>query len=89
MRGFDHLAAVGLQHAFALHHAVGQRGRGIADVDLAAADVVAAAVERGLFGEPGDGVFGRGIGGGARPRRVRRDRAVVDDAAAARRSAPS
>src|SRR6201987_1826089 len=46
----DHFTAVGLQHAFALHHALGERGRGIADVDLATADVMTAAVERGLFG---------------------------------------
>ena len=43
-----------------------------------------AAVERGRLGEPGHRVLGRGIGDRARARRVRRDRAVVDDAAAAR-----
>src|SRR5712692_11599757 len=43
--GLLHHAAVGLHHAGALHHAVGERGGGIADVDLAAADVERAAVE--------------------------------------------
>ena len=36
------------------------------------------------FGQAGDRVLGRGVGRGVRPRRVRRDRAVVDDAPAAR-----
>ena len=36
------------------------------------------------FVRPGDRVFGRGIGRAVGARRVRRDRAVVDDAAAAR-----
>ena len=42
------------------------------------------AVERGRLGEAGDGVLGGGIGRRVRPRRGRRDRAVVDDAAALR-----
>ena len=37
-------------------------GRGVADVDLAAGDVVLAAVERGRLGQAGDGVLGRGVG---------------------------
>ena len=57
---------------------------GVADVDLAAGDVVLAAVERGRLGEAGDRVFGRGVGRGVGARRVGGDRAVVDDAAAAR-----
>src|SRR5258708_6168210 len=81
--GLLHHAAVGLHHAGALHHAIGERGRGIADVDLAAADVERAAVEGGLLGEPRDGVLGRRVGRRERARRVGRDRAVVDDAAAA------
>ena len=36
------------------------------------------------FGQAGDRVLGRGVGDRERPRRVRGDRAVVDDAAAAR-----
>ena len=78
----DHGRAVGLQHA--LGHALGHRRHGIADVDLAAGDVVGAAVERGRLGEAGDGVLGRGVGDRERPRRMGRDRAVVDDAPAAR-----
>ena len=42
-----------------------------------------AAVERGRLGQPGDRVLGGGVGGRIRARRVGRDRAVVDDAAAA------
>ena len=67
-----------------MHHALGERGGGIADVDLAAGDVVAAAIERRRFGEAGHRMLGRGVGDRARARRVRGDRAVVDDAAAAR-----
>ena len=44
-----------------------------------------AAVERRALGEAGDGVLGRGVGHRVGPRRVRRDRAVVDDATALRR----
>ena len=80
---FDRDLAVRLQHA--LRHPLGHFGERVADVDLAAGDVVLAAVERGGLGEAGDRVFGGGLGRGIRPRRVRRDRAVVDDAAAARR----
>ena len=59
-------------------------GRGVADVDLAAGDVVFAAVERRRLGQAGDRVLGGRVGRRVRPRRVRRDRAVVDDPAAAR-----
>src|SRR5438876_1201767 len=55
-----------------------------ASVDLAAGDVVFAAVERGRFGEAGDRVLARGIGDRIWPRHMRRDRAVVDDPAAHR-----
>src|ERR1700730_2278608 len=73
-----HLAAVRLQHA--VDHAVGHRRCGVADIDLPDRDVVAAAVEVGGLGQAGDGVFGGSIGRGERPRRMRGDRAVVDDA---------
>ena len=76
------LAAVGLQHAG--DHALGQRRAGIADVDLAAGDVVAPAIERGLLGQAGDAVLGHRIGDRVRARRMGGDRAVVDDAPAAR-----
>ncbi len=69
--------AIGLRHA-ALH-ALGHLGQCVADVDLAAGDVVFAAVERGRFREAGDRVLGRGVGGRIGPRRMRGDRAVVDD----------
>lgn len=74
--------AVGLRHA-ALHP-LGHLGQGVADVDLAAGDVIFAAVERGRFSQPGDRVLARGVGDRVRPRHMRRDRAVVDDAAAHR-----
>ena len=76
--------AVGLHHAGAGDHAIRHRRRSVADVDLADRDIVLAAVEVGGLGETGDRMLGRGIGRGVRARRVRRDRAVVDDAAAAR-----
>jgi hypothetical protein len=41
-------------------------------------------VQRRRLGEPGDGVFRGGVRRGQRPRRVRGDRAIVDDAAALR-----
>ena len=47
-------------------------------------DIERPAVERGLLGQPGDRVLGRRVCRGHRARRVRRDRAVVDDASAAR-----
>ena len=58
----DHLTAVGLQHAFALDHALGQGRCRVADVDLAAADFVRAAIERGLLGESGNGVLRGSVG---------------------------
>ena len=73
---------VRLRHA--LRHARRQLGLRVADVDLAAGDVVLPAVERGGFREAGDGVLGRGVGRGVRARGVGRDRPVVDDAPAAR-----
>ena len=75
--------AVGLRHA--LRHPRRHVGQRVADVDLAARDVVLAAVERRRLGQPGDRVLGRGVGRRVRARRVRRDRTVVDDAPAARR----
>ena len=79
--------AVRLQDA--ARHALGHLGRGVADVDLAANNVERAAVERDRFREPGDRVLGRGVWRRFRTRRVRRNRPVVDDAAAARRPALS
>ena len=55
--------------ADALGHPGGHLGRGVADVDLTAGDVVGAAVERGGLGQAGDRVLGRGVGRGVRPRR--------------------
>src|SRR5215207_157217 len=78
----DHGLAVGLRHAAG--HALRHLGQRVADIDLAARDVVFAAVERGRPGEAGDGVLRRRIGDRERPRHVRRDRAVVDDPAAHR-----
>ena len=62
----------------------GHLGGGVADVDLAARDVERPAVERRGLGEPGDRVLGGGVRRGVRPRGVRRDGPVVDDAAASR-----
>ena len=76
------MRAVGLRHARG--HPLGHLGGGVADVDLAAGDVVLAAVERGRAGEAGDRVLGRGVGGRVGPRHMGRDRAVVDDPAALR-----
>lgn len=59
-------------------------GERIADVDLAAGDVVAPAIERGGPGEAGDRMLGRRVRRRVRARHVRRDRAVVDDAPAHR-----
>ena len=54
---FGFLAAVGLGNA--LRHPLGQRGDGVADIDLAGDDVVLAPVERDALGQPRDRVFGR------------------------------
>src|SRR4029079_18818217 len=72
--------AVGLHHAGL--HAAAHGGVGVADVELAAGDVVLAPVERGTLCQGGDGVVGRGIGHRVGPWRVRGDRAIVDDAPA-------
>ena len=56
----DPAGAIGLRHA--ARHPVGHVGGGITDVDLATGNVPGAAIERGGFGEAGDGVFGGGIG---------------------------
>src|SRR5688572_4236020 len=79
---------LGLDRAVGLRHAIGHARRHlserVADVHLADRDVVLAAVECAGLGEAGDAVLGRRVSHRARPRRVRRDRAVIDDAAAAR-----
>ncbi len=59
-RRLDFDRAVGLRHT--LFHARRHIGRGIANVDLAAGDVVFAPIEGRRFGQPGDGVFGGRIG---------------------------
>ena len=74
--------AVGLQGA--PNHLPGHLGPGVADVDLAAGDVVRPAVERGRLGQAGDRVLARDVGSRQRSRRVGRDRAVVDDPPALR-----
>ena len=69
----------------ALRHAARHRRRRIADVDLAGADVVLAAIQHHRLGQARDGVLGRRVGRAVRARRVRADRTVVDDAPALRR----
>src|SRR5437660_1438507 len=73
-----------LDLAVRLGNAVGHsRGEGrsrVADVDLAAGDVVLPAVERARPGEARHRVLGGSVGRRVRTRRVRGDRAVVDDA---------
>src|SRR5207244_5082196 len=61
-----------------------EAGVGVADVDLAAGDVVLAAVERGCLREAGDRVLCSGVRGRVGAGGVGGDAAVVDDAAAAR-----
>jgi len=58
--------------------------RALTTINLAAGDVVLAAVEGRGLREAGDRVLGGRIGRRAGPRRVRGQRSVVDDAAAAR-----
>ena len=58
---------------------LGHLGVRVADVDLAAGDVVGAAVERDRLGQAGDGVLGHRVADGAGPGRVGGDRPVVDD----------
>jgi hypothetical protein len=53
---FDGKPAVGLGDA--LGHPRGHFGRGVADVDLAAGDVIPPAIEGSGFGQPGDRVLG-------------------------------
>src|SRR6185312_6446962 len=56
----------------------------VTDVDLTAGYVKLASVERSGFREPGDSVFGSRVGNRVRPWHLGGDRAVIDDAAAAR-----
>ena len=65
-------------------HALGDLRQRVADVDLSTGDVVLATVERNAFGQAGHRVLGAGVGHGVGARRMGRDRAVVDDAAASR-----
>ena len=82
MRGSGTHPPVGLLRAG--RHPLGQRGDGVADVDLPAGDVVGAAVEGEALREPADAVLGDDVGRRVRARRHRRDRSVVDDPAALR-----
>ncbi len=75
-------AAVGLEHADV--HARRHVGGRVSDVDLPTRDVERAAVEGRGLRQAGDAVLRGGVRGRARPRRIGRDRAVVDDATASR-----
>ena len=59
---------VSLGHA--LRHARGHLRGGVADIDLAAGDIEGASVERDALRETCDGVFGGGVWGGKRARRL-------------------
>ncbi|SOT44274.1 hypothetical protein F01_460642 [Burkholderia cenocepacia] len=76
-------AAVGLQHAAV--HAFGERGRGVADIDLAARDVEWPAIEGKRARDAEDGVLRGRVRDCVRARTVGGDRTVVDDAPALRR----
>ena len=81
-RRLGHERPVGLRHA--ARHPLGHLGGRVADVDLPAGDVELAPLQRQRLGDPGDRVLGRVVGDRVRPRHVGRERAVVDDAPAAR-----
>ena len=68
---------IGLRSA-ALHPAR-HVGRGVADIDLAAGNVVLSSVERGRLGEAGHRVFGRGIRCRVGSRHAGRDGGIIDD----------
>src|SRR6266571_2490634 len=72
--------AVGLQDAGV--DPVRHFGGSVADIDLAASDFVFTAIQRETLGDPGDGVFGGGIGHVVGTGTVRGDRTVVDNAPA-------
>ena len=80
--GLDRSRAVCLQHALA--HVGRHFGGRVADINLAAGNVVLPAVERCRFREAGNGVLGCRVGGGIGPRAVRSGRPVVDDTPALR-----
>src|SRR6202011_4116933 len=80
-RSLDLECAVGLWNA-ALHPR-GHLGGGVADIDLAARDVVLAAIERGRLGKPGHSMLGRRVRSGVRPRCVGGGGAIVDNPSAA------
>src|SRR5207247_1474980 len=65
-------------------HTLRQLRRRVADVDLAAGDPIRTAVQRQRLGQPGHRMLGRRVGDAVRPRHMRRDAAVVVDAAALR-----
>src|ERR1700722_3694848 len=75
---FDDHFAVGLQRpAGDPRHA----RTGVADIDLAAGNIVRAAIERDGPGQPGDRMLGRRVRRGIGPGYMRGNGSVVDDAA--------
>src|SRR5205085_7027951 len=76
-----HHRAVRLRYAG--RHALRRLAGGVADVDLAAGDVVLPTIQRGRLSKPGNRVLRGRVGRGVRPRGVRRDGAVVDNPPAA------
>src|SRR5262249_57543468 len=70
--------SVMLEHADS--HPLGHFRCGVANVDLAAGDVVFTAVQGGCLGQPRDRVLGGRVRSRVRPWSVGRYRAVVDDA---------
>ncbi|MNC49484.1 hypothetical protein D3C75_986650 [compost metagenome] len=74
--------AIGL--AYPPGHALGQLGQGVADVHLAAHDVVRPTIQRQRLGQAQYRMLAGGVRCGERAWGVRRDRAVVDDPPALR-----
>ena len=62
-------------------HDFGHFAGGIANIDLAACNIVSTPIERSRLRQACDRVLGGGVAGRLRARRVSRDGAVVDDAA--------
>src|SRR5438132_1358021 len=74
--------AIGLQHT--VFHAGCHVACRVPDVNLPAVNIKGPTIQRGRFSEAGDGMFGRRIRGGMGSGGMCRNRAVVDDASAAR-----
>src|SRR6266542_4265464 len=81
-RRLDRYGTVSLKGAS--FHASSHFGRGVADVDLPAGDVILSAIEGDGFCEAGDSMFGCGVGGRIGSWNMGRNRAVVNDASATR-----